>query len=168
MKDYRKEVEEDIIYHYMLQQQRKSESIVSPVRIEQFYKENKDQFYQEDSVHLRLIQLTHNDGETDRSCRPRPRRSSPGSLGREVRGPCQGVQRGHPPQQGRRLGLAETDRPQARVRRAALRPEEGRMHRADHHHRRLLPPLRRGPQVCRHPAPRPGARPDREHAEHAR
>jgi peptidyl-prolyl cis-trans isomerase SurA len=65
LKDYHKEVEEDIIYHYMLQQQRKSDSIVSPVRIEQFYKENKDQFYQDDSVHLRLIQLTHNDGETD-------------------------------------------------------------------------------------------------------
>jgi peptidyl-prolyl cis-trans isomerase SurA len=65
LKDYHQEVEDDIIYHYMLQQQRRSDSIVSPVRIEQFYKENKDQFYQDDSVHLRLIQLTHNDGETD-------------------------------------------------------------------------------------------------------
>ena len=65
MKDYRTEVEEDIIYHYMEQQQRKSETVVSPVRIEQFYKENKDQFYQEDSVHLRLIQLTRANGATD-------------------------------------------------------------------------------------------------------
>jgi peptidyl-prolyl cis-trans isomerase SurA len=65
LRAYHKEVEDDIVYHYMLQQQRKSDSIVSPVRIEQFYKENKDQFYQDDSVHLRLIQLTHNDGETD-------------------------------------------------------------------------------------------------------
>lgn len=71
MKDYRKEVEEDIIYHYMQSQQRKSESVVSPVRIEQFYKENKDQFYQEDSVHLRLIQLTHANGEPDSVLRAR-------------------------------------------------------------------------------------------------
>lgn len=65
MRDYRKEVEEDIIYHYMQQEQRKSQSVVSPVQIEQFYKENKDQFYQEDSVHLRLIQLTHANGDSD-------------------------------------------------------------------------------------------------------
>jgi len=65
MKDYRTEIEEDIIYHYMQQQQRKSETVVSPVRIEQFYKENKDQFYQEDTVHLRLIQLTRASGATD-------------------------------------------------------------------------------------------------------
>ena len=45
LRDYRREVEEDIIYQYMRQQQRKSQSVVSPVRIEQFYKENKDQFY---------------------------------------------------------------------------------------------------------------------------
>jgi peptidyl-prolyl cis-trans isomerase SurA len=65
MRDYRKEVEEDIIYNYMMHQQHKSQSIVSPVRIEQFYKENKDRFYQDDSVHLRLIQLTRGPGETD-------------------------------------------------------------------------------------------------------
>lgn len=65
MNDYKKEVEEDIIYQYMRQQQRKSQSVVSPVRIETFYKENKDRFYQEDSVHLRLMQFTHANGETD-------------------------------------------------------------------------------------------------------
>ncbi len=65
MKDFRKDQEEEIIYHYMRQQQEKSESIVSPVRIEQFYKENKDQFYQDDSVHLRLIQLSRANGDTD-------------------------------------------------------------------------------------------------------
>jgi peptidyl-prolyl cis-trans isomerase SurA len=65
MRDYRKEVEEDIIYNYMTHQQHKSQSIVSPVRIEQYYKENKDKFYQDDSVHLRLIQLTRQPGETD-------------------------------------------------------------------------------------------------------
>jgi peptidyl-prolyl cis-trans isomerase SurA len=65
MRDYRKEVEEDIIYNYMMHQQHKSQSIVSPVRIEQYYKENKDRFYQDDSVHLRLIQLSRAAGSTD-------------------------------------------------------------------------------------------------------
>ncbi len=65
LREYRKEVEEDIIYQYMRQQQRKSQSLVSPVRIETYYKENKDRFYQEDGVHLRLIQLSRGDGETD-------------------------------------------------------------------------------------------------------
>ena len=65
MREYRKEVEEDIIYNYMMHQQHKSQTIVSPVRIEQYYKENKDRFYQDDSVHLRLIQLSRASGETD-------------------------------------------------------------------------------------------------------
>ena len=65
IREYRKETEEDIIYHYMQGQQRKSQSIVSPVRIETFYSENKDQFYEEDRAHLRMIQLTRTDGETD-------------------------------------------------------------------------------------------------------
>lgn len=65
IREYRREVEEDIIFHYMQGQQRKSQSVVSPVRIETFYNENKDRFYREDEVHLRLIQLTRNEGETD-------------------------------------------------------------------------------------------------------
>ena len=67
--DYRREVEEDIIYSYMRGQQRKSQTLISPVRIETFYKENKDRFYQEDSVHLRLIQFKRNPGDTDESLR---------------------------------------------------------------------------------------------------
>jgi peptidyl-prolyl cis-trans isomerase SurA len=69
LRDYRKDVEEDIIYQYMRQQQERTESVVSPVRIEQFYKENKDQFYQEDQVHMRMIELTRNNGETDAQLR---------------------------------------------------------------------------------------------------
>jgi peptidyl-prolyl cis-trans isomerase SurA len=65
MREYRKEVEEDIIYNYMMHQQHKSQTIVSPVRIEQYYKENKDRFYQDDSVHLRLIQLSRTNSESD-------------------------------------------------------------------------------------------------------
>jgi len=67
LRDYRKEVEEDIIYGYMRQQQRKSQSIVSPVKVETYYAENKDKFFQEDSVHLRLIQFRREEGETDQS-----------------------------------------------------------------------------------------------------
>jgi len=43
-KDYRKEQEEDMIYDYMRQQQAKSASTVSPVKIEAFYNENKERF----------------------------------------------------------------------------------------------------------------------------
>src|SRR5476651_1643616 len=70
-KDYRKEVEEDMIYGYMRQQQSKSASTVSPVKIEAFYKENKERFYQEDSVHLRLIQITRGEDDTDETLRTR-------------------------------------------------------------------------------------------------
>jgi len=69
IREFHREVEEDIIFGYMRSQQRKSETIVSPVRIETFYNENKDQFYREDEVHLRLIQLTRNEGDTDESLR---------------------------------------------------------------------------------------------------
>jgi peptidyl-prolyl cis-trans isomerase SurA len=68
-KDYRKEQEEDMIYSYMRQQQTKSASTVSPVKIEAFYNENKDRFYQEDSVHLRLIQLARGPDDTDETLR---------------------------------------------------------------------------------------------------
>jgi peptidyl-prolyl cis-trans isomerase SurA len=68
-KDYRKEQEEDMIYSYMRQQQTKSSSTVSPVKIEAFYAENKERFYQEDSVHLRLIQLARGPDDTDDTLR---------------------------------------------------------------------------------------------------
>lgn len=71
MNDYRKEVEDNLIYDFMRQKQRKSRSTVSPVKIETFYNENKERFYQEDSVHLRMIQFLRNDGETDASLRKR-------------------------------------------------------------------------------------------------
>jgi len=68
-KDYRKETEEDIVYNYMRQQKRRSATTVSPVKIENFYRENKDRFYQEDEVHLRLIQITRDSGDTDDTIR---------------------------------------------------------------------------------------------------
>jgi peptidyl-prolyl cis-trans isomerase SurA len=65
IREFRREQEEEIIYRYMQGQQRKSQGSVSPVKIEQFYNENKDRFYREDEVQLRLIQLTRTEGETD-------------------------------------------------------------------------------------------------------
>ncbi len=65
LRQYRIEVEDDIIYSYMRQQQRKSQSIVSPVRIETYYEENKERFQQEDSVYLRLIQLNRSSDESE-------------------------------------------------------------------------------------------------------
>jgi peptidyl-prolyl cis-trans isomerase SurA len=68
-KEYRKELEEDMIYNYMRQQQSKSGSTISPVRIEDFYKENQERFQQEDSVHLRLIQIARAPEDTDDTLR---------------------------------------------------------------------------------------------------
>ena len=70
-REYRKEQEEEIIYGYMKGQQKKSQSLVSPVRIETFYRENKESFFQEDEVHLRLIQLSRTDGATDAELKTR-------------------------------------------------------------------------------------------------
>jgi peptidyl-prolyl cis-trans isomerase SurA len=68
-KEYRREIEEDMIYNYMRQQQAKSGSTVSPVSIEEYYNENKERFYQEDSVHLRLIQISRTPEDTDATLR---------------------------------------------------------------------------------------------------
>jgi peptidyl-prolyl cis-trans isomerase SurA len=64
-RDYRRKVEDDMIYDYMRSQQRKSSNIVSPARVESFYSENKDRFQQEDQVHMRLLSLNRQTGETD-------------------------------------------------------------------------------------------------------
>jgi peptidyl-prolyl cis-trans isomerase SurA len=64
-REYRNIVEEEMIVGWMRQEMRKSESIVSPVKIEAFYEANKDRFYQGDGVHLRLIQLAKVADESD-------------------------------------------------------------------------------------------------------
>jgi peptidyl-prolyl cis-trans isomerase SurA len=56
-REFRILVRDEIIVSYMRGQLRKSQSIVSPVKIEKFYAENQERFYQGDSVHLRLIRL---------------------------------------------------------------------------------------------------------------
>lgn len=54
---HRATVREEIIVNYMRSRMRKSASVVSPVKIERFYLEHKESFYQKESVHLRLIRL---------------------------------------------------------------------------------------------------------------
>jgi peptidyl-prolyl cis-trans isomerase SurA len=76
--EYRKEVEEDIIYSYMRGQQRKSTNVVSPVQVETFYNENKERFYQEDSVRMRMIQFSGKNGETEEQLRQKARQVRPG------------------------------------------------------------------------------------------
>lgn len=55
--EHRTMVMEDIIVNYMRSKMRKSASIVSPVKIEEFYDEHKEAFYQKEAIHLRLIRL---------------------------------------------------------------------------------------------------------------
>lgn len=57
VRDYRRELEEDIIVSAMRSRNRQAQSEVSPERIESFYNENKIRFYQEESLHLRQIVL---------------------------------------------------------------------------------------------------------------
>ncbi len=64
-REYRKKMEDDIIYDYMRGQQRRNLAVVSPARVETFYDENKDRFYQEDQIHMRMIALNRIEGETD-------------------------------------------------------------------------------------------------------
>jgi peptidyl-prolyl cis-trans isomerase SurA len=55
--EYREIVRDEMIVSYMKQQKRKTETMISPVQIENYYTENRDKFFQDDGVHLRLIRL---------------------------------------------------------------------------------------------------------------
>lgn len=65
VRDFRKDLEERIIVQYMRGQMRRSESIVSPARMEEFYEEKKHTFYQDEAVHLRIIQLSSLTNESE-------------------------------------------------------------------------------------------------------
>jgi len=65
IREFRRDLEERIIVQYMRSQMRRSESIVSPERMEQFYAEKKHTFYQDEAVHLRIIQLTSLTNESE-------------------------------------------------------------------------------------------------------
>ncbi len=68
-REYRRDLEEEMVEGYMRQQQRKSQSVISPVKVETYYNENKDRFHQEDSAHLRLIQINRPAGSSDEELR---------------------------------------------------------------------------------------------------
>ena len=57
MREYRAKLQEEVIVQIMLSQQRRSSSILSPAKIEKFYNEQRNRFYQEERVHLKLIRL---------------------------------------------------------------------------------------------------------------
>ncbi len=56
--EYREMVRDEMIVQYMRSQKRKTETMVSPVQIENYYTEHRDKFFQDDAVHLRLIRLS--------------------------------------------------------------------------------------------------------------
>jgi peptidyl-prolyl cis-trans isomerase SurA len=63
-RDYRKKIFERVAVSVMRQQNRKSETEVSPERIAKFYQANKLRFYQEEALRLRQIILTPKVGQT--------------------------------------------------------------------------------------------------------
>ena len=62
-RDYRRDLYRGIVVNVMRQQARKSQSEISPERIEAFYVENKVRFYQPEALHLRQIILSPMAGE---------------------------------------------------------------------------------------------------------
>lgn len=63
-RQFREELQENMVVDYMRGQMRKSQSYVSPEKIREYYEENKLHFFNEDSVHLRQIVLTPTNNET--------------------------------------------------------------------------------------------------------
>ena len=57
-REYRESIRKRVTVNVMRQQNRKSQSEMSPERIEAFYVKNKIKFYQNESMHLRQIILT--------------------------------------------------------------------------------------------------------------
>jgi peptidyl-prolyl cis-trans isomerase SurA len=57
VREFRMDLRERIVVSIMRSEKRKSQSQISPERIEQFYNENKINFYEEEAVKLRIIML---------------------------------------------------------------------------------------------------------------
>ncbi|MFP4157684.1 MAG: peptidylprolyl isomerase [Opitutales bacterium] len=57
-REYRKDLYRGIVVNVMRQRERRSQSEISPERIESFYVENKVRFYQGEALHLRQIILS--------------------------------------------------------------------------------------------------------------
>jgi len=63
IREFRRDLHENIVVSVMRSQMRKSMSKVSPEKIEQYYMDNKIQFFQEERVHLRQIVLRSSSSE---------------------------------------------------------------------------------------------------------
>ena len=57
-REFRENIYKRVVVNVMRQQNRKSQSEISPERIQAFYIQNKIRFYQEEAMHLRQIILT--------------------------------------------------------------------------------------------------------------
>lgn len=57
-REFRADIRKRVIVNVMRQQNRKSQSEISPERIENFYIKNKPRFYQSEAIHLRQIILS--------------------------------------------------------------------------------------------------------------
>ncbi len=55
--EYDVEIRDEMIVNFMRMKMTKSESFVSPVKVEEFYNENKQHFFEPEAIHLRLIRL---------------------------------------------------------------------------------------------------------------
>jgi len=55
--EWRNMLTEEIIVSYMKSEKQRERSMVSPVKIENYYMQNRDKFFQGDSMHLRMILL---------------------------------------------------------------------------------------------------------------
>ncbi len=64
MREYRQKLKEEVIVQIMLSQQRRSRSILSPAKIQNYYDEQRSRFFQEERVHLQLIRLAPYASET--------------------------------------------------------------------------------------------------------
>lgn len=58
-------IRDEIIVNFMNSRMRKTQSFISPTKIEKFYKENQQEFFQEEAVKLRMIKLSQVADEGD-------------------------------------------------------------------------------------------------------
>ena len=63
-REFREDIYNRVVVNFMRQRNRKSQSEISPERIQEFYVQNRIRFYQNESIHLRQIILTSKENET--------------------------------------------------------------------------------------------------------
>lgn len=63
--EWRTMITEELIIGYMKSEKQRLRSVISPVKIENYYMQNRDKFFQGDSMHLRMILLKKVTDETN-------------------------------------------------------------------------------------------------------